>query len=148
LLERPTGRLVCVECKTELEAEDPEIRAKHTAIGLELTRVGIDFIVTTDTDLACEASRLNSRDLVRGIRTPFTREVDAALRKQIANVQPATYGALVHLVGSNCALVALSRGMTYFDTHQRLTPDVALGIFEEHFDAAYVIFRKSTHRFI
>lgn len=138
------GRLVCGECKPQCYADDPDIQAKHTAVKLWLAQVGIWFVVITENDLACKSSRLNSRDLVRGIRTPITASAKAALNRQISEIQPATFGELADLIGHNYAFVALAYGMSYFDTHQRLSTSTALQPFKEHFDAANFIYRKST----
>ena len=138
------GRMACGECKPQCYADDPDTQAKHVAIRLRLAQVDIEFFVVTDIDLACAASRLNSRDLVRGIRTPVTRSAKAALSRQISAIQPATFGDLTDLVGKDYALAALAHGMSYFDTHQRLTRSTALKPFQEHFDAANFIYRKST----
>jgi hypothetical protein len=133
-----------VECKPQCYADDPDTQAKHTAVKLRLAQVAIEFVVITENDLTCEASRLNSRDLIRGIRTPITASAKATLNRQISEIQPATFGALVDLVGHDHALVALAHGMSYFDTHQRLNRSTALQPFQEHFDAANFICRKST----
>ena len=138
------GRLVCVECKPQCYADEPDVQAKHTAVKLRLAQVGIRFVVITEVDLACEVSRLNSRDLVRGIRTPITSSAKATLNRQISQIQPATFGELADLIGHNYALVALAHGMSYFDTHRRLSRSTALQPFQEHFDAANFIYRKST----
>jgi hypothetical protein len=133
------GRLACGECKPFCYAEDPDTQAKHTAVKLRLAQVPIRFFVVTEIDLAGEASRLNSRDLVRGIRTPITASAKAMLNHQITEIQPATFGALTDLVGPDYALAALAHGMSYFDTHQRLSKSTALQPFQEHFDAANFI---------
>lgn len=138
------GRLLCGECKPQCYADEPSIQAKHIAIKLRLAQVAIGFFVATENDLACEVSRLNSRDLVRGIRTPITASAKATLNRQISEIQPATFGDLADLVGHNYALVALAHGMSFFDTHQRLSRSTALQPFQEHFDAANFIYRKST----
>jgi hypothetical protein len=136
--------LVCGECKPQCYAEEPDTQAKHIAVKLWLAQVGIRFVVITENDLTCESSRLNSRDLVRGIRTPITASSKAALNRQITEIQPATFSELVDLIGHDYALAALAHGMSYFDTHQRLSRSTALQPFREHFDAANFIYRKST----
>jgi hypothetical protein len=138
------GRLLCGECKPQCYAEEPSIQAKHIAIKLHLAQVAIGFFVITENDLACEVSRLNSRDLVRGIRTPITASAKATLNRQNSEIQPATFGELTDLVGHSYAFVALAHGMSFFDTHQRLSTSTALQPFQEHFDAANFIYRKST----
>ncbi|WP_180124885.1 hypothetical protein [Rhodoferax sp. BLA1] len=137
--------LVCGECKSQCFADEPDIQAKHAAVKLWLAQVGIRFVVVTDNDLACEVSRLNSRDLVRGIRTLITASAKATLNRRISEIQPMAFGELADLVGHDYALVALARGMSYFDTHQRLTRTTALQPFQENFDAANFIYRKSTN---
>lgn len=136
--------MACGECKPQCYADDPDTQAKHVAIRLRLAQVDIEFFVVTEIDLACEASRLNSRDLVRGIRSPITASSKATLNRQIAEIQPATFGELADLIGHDYALAALAHGMSYFDTHQRLSRSTALQPFKEHFDAANFIYRKST----
>lgn len=146
LVEARTGRLVCIEGKSKLDAEAPDMQVHHAAIRFRLAQVGVDFIVVTDADLACEASGLNAHDLVRGIRTPLSKVVEATLRRQIADCQPACFGALERMANRTNAIAALARGMAFFDTHQRLSTSTALVLqFREHFDAANVIFRKSTN---
>ena len=136
--------MACGECKPQCYADDPDTQAKHVAIRLRLAQVGIEFFIVTESDLACEASRLNSRDLVRGIRTPITGSAKASLIRQISEVQPPTFGELADLIGHDHALAALAHGMSYFDTHKRLNRSTALQPFQEHFDAANFLYRKST----
>lgn len=137
------GRLICGECKPQCYADEPGTQAKHTAVKLRLAQVAVGFVVITENDLTCEALRLNSRDLIRGIRTPITSIAKATLHRQISKTQPANFAELVDLVGKDYAFLALAHGMSYFDTHQRLTQGTALQSFQEHFDAANFIYRKS-----
>jgi hypothetical protein len=135
-----SGRLLCVECKFWQEAQAPDIRRKHAEVRVRLEQSGIGFVVVTDSDLANEATGLNAKDLVRGLRTPIAKGANEALRRQIAESRPKTFGALVDLAGCDMALVALSRGLTHFDTRQRLSTSTPLAPFQVQFDAAHFLF--------
>jgi len=133
--------MICGECKSQHDLDRPDIQARHTAIRLRLALAGIEFFEVTESDLASEVSWLNARDLIRGLRASPTGSAKAALSRQVAAFQPATFGELTDLVGKDYALASLAHGMSYFDTHQRLTRSTTLQPFQEHFDAAYFILR-------
>ncbi len=141
LVSRQNGQLTCVECKPAHRLQDDELDARLRSISLNLEMLGVRFVIATEQHVANQIVAKNSRALSVGRLMRMNASQHALISQKISGNFPETFSALCELTSPNDGLVALARGLAYFDVNLPLTGATRLfPTLQETCDAAHFLF--------